>query len=310
MVVAEAAALLFIGLFSGILATMFDVLCVGAASFISHFSLWVLLNALIAVHVESRTKAIWWAVPFNLGYIESYFITTVASYESFSKSLIVPLAVVAVISPLLTYGLWTAKREKNAYGQALSLLIVAGTLISSFVLNATLSIYAVVTSLLLAFVLLKMPVHRLKISRSTRIPSEAQSLEQDTQTAPGIAREGRPRESFWGNKTPSKESPRPRRRFRSEGQEANKESVRPARKHLLLARTKKDDNVQKPANREKRRGEQQGKYRKSQGQDHNQGQNQVQGQPQNNAVPPHAGMSTLGNARVARRSTRSTARYD
>lgn len=302
MVVAEAVALLFIGLFSGIMATMFDVLFVGAASFISHFSLWVLLNALIAVHVESKIKAIWWALPFNLGYIESYFITTVASYESFSKSLIVPLALVAVISPLLTYGIWTAKREKNAYGQALSLLIVACTLAASFLLNGTLTIYAVVVCLLLAFVLLKMPVRRLRISPSTRKPSEVTDVEQVMQAGTGAAREARPREASAGKSGSARELLRPKRRERGE----KKEERRPARRRLPLVRNTKDERAkqgegtQQNANRERRRNSQ-GRPRRDKSQSQ---------QPQNEPMVPNNGMSTLGNARVARRSTRSSARYN
>ncbi|MDO4806146.1 MAG: hypothetical protein Q4A07_02735 [Coriobacteriales bacterium] len=297
MVVAEAVALLFLGLFSGIMATMFDVLFVGAASFVSHFSLWVLLNAILAVHVDSRIKAIWWAIPFNLGYIESYFITTVASYESFSKSLIVPLALVGVISPLLSYGLWTAKREKNAYGQALSLLIVVGTLISSFLLNGTVSIYAIVVCLLLAFVLLKMPVHRLKISRSKRKPAEAQEVAQVEQESPGAARAARPRIALSGKADASREPTRPTRRAKSE----KKEATRKVRRGLpLVRRTKKDERNQQDVDRERRRTTRT---------KHRNGQDQPQSDSSAPNATPSNGMSTLGNARVARRSTRSSARY-
>lgn len=164
----EALVLLSVGVFAGILSTVFDVLVSGTASFVSHFALWVLFNALVAVHVESRLRAILWAIPFNFGYIESYFMTTVASFECYQKSLVVPLAAVALISPLLNYALWTAKKENNVYGRVLSVAIVAGTLVSSYLVNGKLGVYDFVICAILAYVLLFMPVRRLKISRGIR----------------------------------------------------------------------------------------------------------------------------------------------
>lgn len=173
MAIAEACVLLAIGLLSGILSTVFDVLVVGGASYLDHFTLWVLLNALVAVHVESRIKAIWWAVPFNLGFVEAYFMTTVASFESYPKSYMAPLAAVALISPMLTYAIWTAKNERNIYGKILSILIVACTLGASYAVTRSITVYDIVMCAILALVLLVLPAKRLRISRSQRVPAEA-----------------------------------------------------------------------------------------------------------------------------------------
>ena len=164
----EALVMLSVGVFAGILSTVFDVLVMGSASFLSHFALWVLFNALLASHVESRLRAILWAIPFNFGYIEAYFMTTVASFESYQKALMVPLAAVALISPLLNYALWTAKKEKNVYGRVLSIAIVAGTLVSSYLVNNQLGVYDFVVCAILAYVLMAMPTRRLMITRGTR----------------------------------------------------------------------------------------------------------------------------------------------
>lgn len=173
MAIAEACVLLAFGLLSGILSTVFDVLVVGGASYLDHFTLWVLLNALVAVHVESRIKAIWWAIPFNLGFVEGYFVTTVASFESYPKSYMAPLAIVALISPLLTYAMWTARNERNLYGRILSVIIVACTLGASYAVTRSISTYDIVICVILALVLLVVPTRRLRISRSQRVPAEA-----------------------------------------------------------------------------------------------------------------------------------------
>lgn len=142
MGIIEAMVLFAIGLLFGIVATVFDVLAVGTASFVAHFSLWVLVNAILAVHVGNRKKVIWWSIPFNLGYIESYYITTAASYEGYSKAMVVPLAATAVLGPLLCFALWTARQERrNAYGRFLMFLIVVATLLSSFFISGALSIF-------------------------------------------------------------------------------------------------------------------------------------------------------------------------
>jgi len=319
--IAEAVALLCIGLFSGILATMFDILCVGAASFVSHFSLWVLLNALVAVHVESRAKAIWWAIPFNLGFIESYFITTVASYEGFSKSFVVPLALVAIISPLLTFGIWTAKKEKNAYGQGLSLLIVLGTLLASVLVNGGLSIYTVVVCLILAFVLLFMPVRRLSISRGTRKTVEAPEIEPAADAVQDVAAEGRAvRKGRVEGRTgrsastsrgsarsarpskPTKPTKRTRRTVPDEmPEEVLEQEERPRRTERRVRRdtTRRDDRGREGRVRERRRAAAASRRVVEQ-----------QPDPLSEPLANTGGMSTLGTARVARRSTRSTSRRE
>lgn len=302
MAIAEAMALVCIGLFSGILATMCDVLFVGASSFVAHFSLWVLLNALITIHVESRTKAIWWAIPFNLGFIESYFITTVASYEGYSKSFIVPLALVAIISPLLTFGIWIAKREKNAFGQVLSLLIVLGTLLASFLVNGSVSIFAIVVCLLLAFVLLKMPAHRFSISRGVRKQVAAPEVAAEVGAvrevvgAPRSAREGKAARAAAG----SRSSSRPSKRAKRETPETAEQEARPRRSMLRFRRETRN------AQGEEKKGRAVRERRRTPA--HASTKAAPERRRDAAATASHGGMSTLGTARVARRSTRSTSR--
>lgn len=187
MGVLEALVVFSCGLLCGVFATTFDVLFVGSASFVSHFSLWVLLNAVVATHLESRIKALWWSVAFNLGFVEAYYLTTAASYEGYSKSLVVPLAAMAIISPLLTNALWEAKRDKGAFGKFLSVLIVALTLVASYFVYGSVSVFAIVTSILVALLLLVVPVRRLSIT-----PSKREGTDQAPVLEPNV--NGTPRE--------------------------------------------------------------------------------------------------------------------
>lgn len=280
MVVAEALVLLTMGLLLGIVSTVFDVLLLGTASFLSHFSLWVLLNALMAVHVDSRLKAIWWAIPYNLGYIEGYFITTVASFESYPKKLMVPLAAIALISPFLTYALWTAKREKNLYGKVLSVLIVACTLVASFVVNAGIGIYDVIMCSVLAYVLIAMPVRRLKITRSARETVPLAAGEQP------MASEG-PGRLEQSDQPEQKKRTRRFRRVKSESSEPERDSsrLRPTRrKRTKQKQEKREEQLQAetPERRPRRR-------------------RRVREEVPEEAIPT---MQTLGNSRTAHRSSR------
>lgn len=168
MGVVEALILVFLGFVVGVIATVADVLLVGSASFISHVALWMMLNTLLATHVENRLKAVWWSIPFNFGFIECYFLTTSASYEGFSKSLVVPLAGMAVLSPLLTYALWTAKNDKGPYGRALSLLAVSGTLVASYLLNQSVSFYCCLMCVVMALFLFVIHTRKVKITPAVR----------------------------------------------------------------------------------------------------------------------------------------------
>lgn len=170
MGVFEALVLLALGLLFGIVATVFDVLVFGVASFVSHISLWVLVNAIFSTHVGSRKNVILWSIPFNLGFIESYFLTTAATYEGYAKSLIVPLAAVALIGPLLSYALWTARQNHGIYGRVLAVMVVAGTLVSSYLINGALTAFDGVVCALVLLVILVLPTRTYDITRLS-VPS-------------------------------------------------------------------------------------------------------------------------------------------
>ena len=283
----EALALLLIGLFSGVFATIFDVFALGAGSFLSHFTLWVLLNALLAVHVESRLRAILWAIPFNLGYIEGYFITTVASFEGYAKSLMMPLAAVALISPFLVYALWTAKKEQNAYGKVLSVLIVAGTLAASYFVKGKLGVYDFVVCALLALVLFVMPVRRLRISRSTResVPTYEGEFDQEDlqERASTVAQQP----NNGASDTTKRTNQAPTRRIETE--ESSSPYAEPQkRSSFLKRRAQRKQEAQE--RKERLRATEAARRRK-----------------RNEPAPESTAPATLGNVRPARRRTRTTA---
>lgn len=160
--VAEAFAVLFVGLFVGILTAVADVTIVGQAAFMAHFALWVLFNAIIAIHVDSRLKAIWWAAPFSLGYIEAYYLCTTASFEGYARSHMVTLAGMALVAPFLAYALWTAKRGRGVYGKFLAILIAAGVVAAGYYLYGTYDVFTIATAGILLLILFFWPARRLK----------------------------------------------------------------------------------------------------------------------------------------------------
>ncbi len=189
--IAEAFALLFAGFLAGIISTFIDVAVLGADAFGMHFALWVLLNALIAIHVDSRVKAIWWAIPFNLGFIEFYYLCTAASFEGYGKALLVPLAAMALVSALLAYALWTAKRDRGPYGKILSVLISAGVVGTGYYLYGDFDLYTIVTAMVLLFILLFWPARRLKFVPAVHPPAGLE--EQQVRESSSRRREVTPR---------------------------------------------------------------------------------------------------------------------
>ena len=322
MVVLEGLVLLSVGLLFGMASTVFDVLFVGSASFLTHFGLWVFVNALLAVHVDSRTKANWWSVPFNLGFVESYFITTAASYEGFAKSLVVPLAALAFASPLLVYALWTARsHNQNAYGKSLTAFTVVGTIVASYFINGKLSIYDFVISALTAVVILVMPAKRIKISRSKLAASEqpevapVEGLEYDTPSgepaaATGLRKARANRVASTRDKSEKAAKPtKPRRkrftlgRGKDDAAEAGRENT-PApskRRSRLAARREKqasEDRRREERSREERREDR----RAPRPQRRTRRENERREQPANEV--PMSNIAFLGTARTPRRSTR------
>lgn len=290
MALLEAFVLLGIGLVCGILSTTLDVIFFASSSFLAHVSLLVLLLALIAVHVESRLKAIWWSIPFTLGFVESYFLATTASYEGFSRSTVVPLAALALASPLLAYALWTAKNEKNVYGKVLSLLMVAGTLGLSYVVNAGIGVYDVVICLILAFVLLAMPTRKIKITRAV-IPHVSPVAVEGADVVPPPAY--RVASTDDNPNTPHDREP-----------SARKQPARPTKRRsgsVFSNLGSRDDSTRRrrDADQEQRDREQRlrrSSQRRARRREENQAENGSSSEPR---------AATLGNARVARPSTRS-----
>ena len=211
--IAEGFALLFLGLVAGMFTAVGDVALVGTASFISHFALWALLNTIVAIHVDSRLKAIWWAIPFNIGYLESYYLCTAASFEGYPKSLVMPLLGMALVSPFFTYAVWMAKRDRGIFGKLLSILISGGVFTASYYLFGGYDLFSIVVCVIQLFVLLFWPARRLKFVPAKHPPAHlAQNSEKSASknASEGSRRQTKKRRRLWGRKK-SQEAPSKRR---------------------------------------------------------------------------------------------------
>ena len=207
----EVLVLFFLGLLFGFIAGLVDFLVVGQAAFIAHGTLWILLNVMLGSLVDERGKAIWWSVPLSLGFIESYFIATVASFESFVKSSVVPLALTALLAPLLTYVAWTAKEERNIYGYLLRICLALGTIICDFFLNGSVTRFGIVVAVLVTL-MLWLPFRRVRFSRIVPKRAERESAPQKA-AKPRRTRSGRTRSRrATDERAPERPARRPQRR--------------------------------------------------------------------------------------------------
>lgn len=168
VLVFESIALLLLGVVVGIFTAMVDVYLVGSASFLTHMLIWVFLNVLIATHVENAGRAMWWSVPINLGFIESYYIATSAGYEGYPRSLMATFALLAVLAPILVYGLWWTKKSRNFYGWLLAACAVGGSLWVSHTINGEISVFAWVIAALSFALLTFIPTRKIKITPAAR----------------------------------------------------------------------------------------------------------------------------------------------
>ncbi len=206
----EALVLFFLGLLLGLIAGLADVLAVGQAAFLAHGTLWILLNVALGSLVDERGKAVWWSIPLSLGFMESYFIATVASFESFVKSSVGPLALTALIAPLLTYAAWTAKEERNAYGYLLRICLAIGTVICDFFMNGSVTVFGIVVAVLVTLVLW-LPLKRLRFSRFVPKRAEEAPAPQDA-SRPRRPRSNRTRPKRTTDERPSERTAkRPKR---------------------------------------------------------------------------------------------------
>lgn len=333
---AEILALLALGLLAGILATVFDVLVFGAASFVSHAILWVLLNVLLAVHVDGRIRAMLWSIPFSFGFIEFYYLTTSASYEGFPKSLAVPLAGMALLAPLIAYAAWTAKRRKNFYGRLLSLLIVGGSLGLSYYLNRSVTVYDGVVAAVIGLVLLALPVRRIKISSpSVLVGGRGRASKPDTTgldaATPEPERMSTPEHVIVAEQSerPAEEAPRRQRRRQARHRKEDVSRQRPlTRRDEDLERREQEaaDTRRNARPTRRRRGTSQGSVTTAQADDSRRkdARDERRSRDASRRTPTqrrtrresgernagsqgnvYGGVSTLGTARVARPSTRS-----
>ncbi len=212
MRIVEALVLFALGLFFGVTAGTVDVLAVGQASFIAHSSLWVLLNVALGSLVDERGKAVWWSIPLSLGFVESYFIATVASFESFLKSSVAPLAATALLAPLITYAAWTAKEERNVYGYLLRICFAVGTIACDYFLNGSVTVFGIVVGVLVTLILW-LPFRRIRFSRIVRKREASDSAGQGSER-PERSRANRTRTRRSTGSTSRRTSERSARRSR------------------------------------------------------------------------------------------------
>lgn len=211
MRIVEALVMFSLGLFFGLVAGLADVLAVGQAAFLAHGTLWILLNVALGALVDERGKAAWWSIPLSLGFMECYFIATVASFESFVKSSVAPLALTALIAPLLAYAAWTAKEERNVYGYLLRIALAVGTLICDFTMNGSITVFGIVVTVLVTLVLW-LPFKRVRFSRI--VPQTAEGIPSPQENAkPRRSRSSRTRpRRATGGRSSERPASRPQRR--------------------------------------------------------------------------------------------------
>lgn len=160
----EAIVMLLLGGIIGVLCTVFDVALVGSAVIFTRFTLWVLLNVVFATHVRNRWRATWWSIPLNLGLVESYLLCTSFSFVDVSRKLMVPIALLAIIAPLVVDVAWMVRHERrNLFGRLLGVVFVLVILGVSMAFSHGLKVGNVVCALLCLLFMFFVPTHTIAV---------------------------------------------------------------------------------------------------------------------------------------------------
>lgn len=181
----EAVILLLVGMVAGVLVTVFDIYAVGSAAFLTHLSLWVFLNVLLASNVRRRRSAVLGAIPLNLGLIDTYYLMSSFTFEGLKRSLAAPLALLSLVAAGIALAAWTAKGVRGLLGLALSLLVAIMTLVASVIANNALTLLDLVWAGLSVLVLVGIPSLELDV-----LPADGRGEPSAAAAAP--ASEGRP----------------------------------------------------------------------------------------------------------------------
>lgn len=160
----QAISMLLLGATVGVLCTLFDVTVVGSSAFFTRFTLWVLINVVLATHVRNRWRAVWWSIPLNLGLVESYLLCTSFSFENVSRRLMFPFALLAVVAPLFVVVAWMARHDRrNLFGRLLGVLFVLVVLGISAAMSHGLTVGNVVCVLLCMLLMFFIPTHTIAV---------------------------------------------------------------------------------------------------------------------------------------------------
>lgn len=118
------------GMLLGTASRLFDIYCENLGEIFSQMAIWVLLGTLISIYSPTRKSAMLNILPFCIGMIITYYATAIISHGVYGWSYILGWTVFALLSPIMAFFAWTAKRE-GAFAKLLAAGIVLVSLLSS-----------------------------------------------------------------------------------------------------------------------------------------------------------------------------------
>lgn len=161
----EAVILLLVGMLPGVWMTLVDFYAQGASAFSAHVSVWLLLVLLLATNARYRRQAAWCAGWLSFGYIETYYLCSSYSFEGMARSVMAPLALLAVVGGVVASVGWAAKRERGALGLALKALVVVATLVACVATHDGISALDATCTVIIAYLLFIMRSRKVALVR-------------------------------------------------------------------------------------------------------------------------------------------------
>ncbi len=133
-VIVNSTVLFVLGIISGALSKIFDIYTVYLGTVFSEITVWLLFGVLISIYSTTKKKAMLNVFLFLIGMLIAYYIVAELTNSVYGSDFIIFWFVIALISPVLAYFCWMAKR-KDAIGIIIGVGIMVISILSSILVQ-------------------------------------------------------------------------------------------------------------------------------------------------------------------------------
>lgn len=140
------------GLLIGTIARLTDIYASNIGDIFSQMSIWILFGTCITLYSKTRKGAMINVLLFCLGMLITYYVTAALTDGIYGWPFIIGWTIFALISPFLSYAVWTCK-DKTLFSKIISIGIIGVSFLSTMILFDHLRIHNFVINGILFYIL-------------------------------------------------------------------------------------------------------------------------------------------------------------